>query len=125
MALKLQYRIAVCLAALLAAVFFPAKEGIKAAAQDSSQGNIQRNVQKNVQKEEDEKYFKSLPDQSFAVIEKDQNGALIRLLPHHDERGKLVIPWLEESMNQIFKLDPNHRIEAREHLLKDYYEINE
>ena len=75
--------------------------------------------------DQDQKYnnnLQLLPDQSFAVIEKKPDGALVRLLPHHDAMGKVIVPWLEDSMGQIFQLDPNHRAQAREHLLKDYYE---
>ncbi|MEW5804918.1 MAG: hypothetical protein AB1847_22765 [bacterium] len=67
-------------------------------------------------------YFQSLPDKSFVLIDRKPDGAVIRLLPHHDEQGKLIVPWLEDSMGHVFELDPNHQAEAREHLLKDYYE---
>jgi len=66
--------------------------------------------------------FQSLPDQSFAVIQRKPDGGVVRLLPHHDANGKVVVPWLEDSMTRIFQLDPKYRAQAREHLLKDYYE---
>jgi len=70
----------------------------------------------------DEKYLQSLPDQSFAIIENKKDGTVIRSLPHHDEKGNLVMPKLEESLNQIFELEPKDQEKARDHLLGDYYE---
>ena len=71
----------------------------------------------------DEKYIKSLPDESFAVVDRTSEGIIIRLLPHHDAHGNIVIPRLMECINQVFTLPPNYREIAREHLLQDYYEF--
>ena len=90
--------------------------------QKASQDQKTDQKQKTNQDQKDDNYSQSLPDQSFAVIEKKPSGVSVRLLPHHDAEGKVIVPWLEESMSQIFQLDPNHRAQAREHLLKDYYE---
>ena len=70
----------------------------------------------------DEKYIQSLPDESFAVVDRTPDGIVIRLLPHHDAQGNLVIPRLMECINQVFTLPPNYRKLAREHLLQDYYD---
>lgn len=70
----------------------------------------------------DKKYIQSLPDPSFTVVEKKPNGAVIRSLPHHDKQGNLVLPKVEESLDRVFELDPNHQEKARDHLLGHYYE---
>ncbi|MBN1226104.1 MAG: hypothetical protein JXA79_03870 [Deltaproteobacteria bacterium] len=71
---------------------------------------------------EDKKYLQSLPDKSFSVVEKRPDGTIIRLLPHHDSQGNLIIPKLEESLNRVFELDLKYQEQARDHLLADYYE---
>ena len=71
---------------------------------------------------EDKKYLQSLPDQSFSVVKKKPDGTVIRLLPHHDRQGNLVIPKLEEALNRVFELNPKYQEQARDHLLGDYYE---
>jgi len=71
---------------------------------------------------ENKQYFQSLPDQSFSVVKKRPDGTVIRLLPHHDRQGNLVIPKLEEALNQVFELAPKYQEQARDHLLGDYYE---
>ena len=71
----------------------------------------------------DEKYIQSLPDESFAVVDRTPEGIMIRLLPHHDIHGNIVIPKLMECINQVFTLPPDYREIAREHLLQDYYEF--
>ncbi|MEW6381379.1 MAG: hypothetical protein AB1611_17500 [bacterium] len=107
---KIRPKVTVCLVVLLLGVLLP---GETVSGASDQRGNDQKENKESLQR---------LPDQSFAVIEKGPNGTVVRLLPHHDNQGKLVLPWLENSMSQIFSLDPNHRAEAREHLLKDYYE---
>ena len=71
----------------------------------------------------DEKYIQSLPDESFAVVDTTPEGIMIRLLPHHDIHGNVVIPKLMECINQVFTLPHSYREIAREHLLQDYYEF--
>ena len=71
----------------------------------------------------DKNFIESLPDESFAVVDKTPEGVVIRLLPHHDAQGNLVVPRLMECINQIFTLPPNYREKAREHLLQEYYEF--
>lgn len=70
-----------------------------------------------------ERYVQSLPDESFAVVDRTPDGTVIRLLPHHDAQGNLVVDRLMECINQIFALPPHYRTIAREHLLQDYYDL--
>ncbi|MGA1874521.1 MAG: hypothetical protein ACMUIA_02825 [bacterium] len=70
-----------------------------------------------------EEYIQSLPDTSFAIIDQKPDGRLVRLLPHHDAEGNLVLNELLESLNRVFELEPEHRKRAREHLLQDYHEM--
>ena len=71
----------------------------------------------------DEKYIQSLPDESFAVVDRTPEGIMIRLLPHYDIHGNIVIPRLMDCINQVFTLPHSYREIAREHLLQDYYEF--
>ena len=79
-------RIVACLAAILLGILFPGEKSCP--AQDGNE----------------REYFQTLPDQSFAVIERKPDGSVVRLLPHHNEKGIVLIPLLEESMNRILEL---------------------
>ena len=70
----------------------------------------------------DTNYLQTLPDQSFALVEKKPDGTIIRSLPHHDRKGNLLIPKLEEALDHVFDLDPKYQTKVRDHLLGDYYE---
>jgi len=101
---KFYQKIGICFIAILLGIFLPVKKTF--CAEDLK----------------DEKYLQSLPDQSFAIIEKKMDGTVIRSLPHHDEQGNLVIPKVERALNQIFELEPKDQEKVRDHLLGDYYE---
>ena len=64
-----------------------------------------------------------LPDDSFAVIEKDERGRKIRHCPHHDTNGKLDEEQLIYMLGTIDRetwVDPDKKATARKHLENHY-----
>lgn len=64
-----------------------------------------------------------LPDDSFAVIEKDNHGMKIRLCPHHDTNGNLDQEQLIYVLGVIDKekwINPDNKTIAKKHLEKHY-----
>jgi competence ComEA-like helix-hairpin-helix protein len=64
-----------------------------------------------------------LPDDSFAVIKKDNQGIKIRHCPHHDTNGKLdeeQLIYLLGTINRETWIDPANKAIARKHMEKHY-----
>jgi competence ComEA-like helix-hairpin-helix protein len=64
-----------------------------------------------------------LPDDSFAVIEKDNQGIKIRHCPHHDTNGNLdeeQLIYLLGTIDRETWIDPANKAIARKHMEKHY-----
>lgn len=66
-------------------------------------------------------YASALPDEAFAVVEVQPDGARLRRLPHHDAEGRLDLPHLRSALSRLHQvnwLDPANAERARRHLLE-------
>lgn len=66
-------------------------------------------------------YARALPDEAFAAVEVQPDGARFRRLPHHDADGRLDLPHLRSALSRLHQvnwLDPANAERARRHLLE-------
>ncbi|MBI3456565.1 MAG: hypothetical protein HY002_12375 [Candidatus Rokubacteria bacterium] len=69
----------------------------------------------------------ALPDEAFAVVEVQPDGARLRRLPHHDAEGRLDLPHLRSALSRLHQvnwLDPANAERARRHLLEHLIETS-
>jgi len=74
-----------------------------------------------------ERKTRALPDNAFAVIEKDVDGKKLRHCPHHDKNGDLDIEQLIYVLGTFDSevwFDQDSRMATRTHLNKHYEKVH-